>query len=116
VSIVSDPTNGLDALLQARPAFPGEVQAPDDERSAREAWEAKFGEQPRRIHDARDLLISVGDHLASLGLEPDLQGDALTFTFLGRVHRMELEDLEQRTPGCVTAAECAMIAAGLPVG
>ena len=67
------------------------------------------------IRNARDLLISIRDHLASLGLEPDLGGDALTFLFSGHVHRLELEDLELRRPGA-TAAEIDMLAAGMPVG
>ena len=112
---IGNGADGLDAILDARPAFPGEVQHPDDERSAREAWEARYGEAPRPIRDARDLLISIGDHLASLGLEPDLGGDSLTFLFHAHVHRLDLEDLELRRPG-TSSDEMAIRAAGMPLG
>lgn len=116
MSIVPYPATDIDHLLRTPMGPPdGWVQSPEDEASAREAWEQKFGDQPRPIRDARDLLIAIGDHLASIGLEPDLGGDELTFTFLGHVHRLTLEDLERRRPG-PTAAEVSMLSAGIPVG
>ena len=55
--------------------------------------------------------------LTSLGLEPDLRGGTLDFLFLGRLHRVELEDVEARLERCqVSSDEAAMLAAGLPVG
>lgn len=73
------------------------------------------GQRPSAISDARGLLISIRDHLASLGLEPDIRGDEIIFEFLGHVHRLELEDLERRD-GDVSEDERAMLACGLPIG
>ena len=62
-------------------------------------------------------MIAVAQFLASLGLEPDVRGDALDFLFLNRLHRIELEDVEARLERCqISDAEAAMLAAGLPVG
>jgi hypothetical protein len=62
-------------------------------------------------------LTAVGQFLAALGLEPDVPGDALDFVLLGRLHRVEVEDVEARLERCqVSEDEVAMLAAGLPVG
>jgi hypothetical protein len=59
----------------------------------------------------------VAQLLAGLGLEPDVRGDALDFVLLGRLHRVELEDVEARLERCqVSGDEAALLAAGLPVG
>jgi hypothetical protein len=107
----------LDGLLRCQPAFPCEVQDPNDERSAREEWERKFCEQPRPIRDSRDLLIAVGDFLASLTLEPDLQASSLDFLFLGRRHRLSLIDLDRDVEETLRGqGDRNLLAAGLPVG
>jgi hypothetical protein len=86
------------------------VPSEDDER-----WLAQDSRPP--IRSARDLLTAVGQFLAALGLEPDVQTDAVDFLFLGHLHRIELEDVESRLDRCqVSADEAAMLAAGLPVG
>jgi hypothetical protein len=88
-----------------------------------QAWAAaefarKYGEDPPApIRDARGLLLSIAEHLASLGLEPEVRGDAIDFLFLGHLHWVELEDVEARLDRRqVSDAEAAMLSAGLPVG
>jgi hypothetical protein len=62
-------------------------------------------------------LTAVVQFLAALGLEPDVQSDAVNVVFLGRLHWVELEDVEARLERCqLSDAEAAMLAAGLPVG
>jgi hypothetical protein len=62
-------------------------------------------------------MLSIAEHLARLGLEPDVHGDSIGFLFLGRLHRIELEDVESRLERCqVSDDEAAMLAAGLPIG
>src|SRR5262245_46107718 len=104
----------------AAPAFPDEPgPSPADEAWAAAEFNRKFGDSPPTIRDARGLLLSIADHLASLGLEPDVHGDALTFTFLGRLHAIELEDIEsrlERVRAGISQDELAMLAAGLPIG
>jgi hypothetical protein len=105
----------------AAPAFPDEPgPSPADEAWAAAEFHRKLGEDPSPpIRDARGLLLSIADHLASLGLEPDVHGDALTFTFLGRLHALELEDIEsrlERVRAGISQDELAMLAAGLPIG
>jgi hypothetical protein len=64
-----------------------------------------------------DLLAAVGQFLAALGLEPNVRSDAVDLLFLGRPHRVELEDVEARLERCrVSEDQAAMLAAGLPVG
>jgi hypothetical protein len=59
----------------------------------------------------------VGQFLTSLGLEPHVRADAVDFLFLGRLHRVELEDVEARLERCqVSDEEAALLAAGLPLG
>jgi hypothetical protein len=59
----------------------------------------------------------VAQFLASLGLEPNVQADAVDFLFLGHLHRVELEDVESRLERCqLSSDEAATLAAGLPVG
>ena len=59
----------------------------------------------------------MAQFLTSLGLEPHVRADAVDFLFLGRLHRVELEDVEARLERCqVSGDEAAMLAAGLPVG
>ena len=50
-------------------------------------------------------------------MKPDVREDALDFLFLGRLHRVELEDVEARLERCqVSGDEAAMLAAGLCIG
>ena len=59
----------------------------------------------------------MAQFLAALGLEPDVRADAVDFLFLGRLHRVELEDIEARLERCqVSDDETTMLAAGLPLG
>jgi hypothetical protein len=82
---------------------------------ADERWLARNPRPP--IRSAGDLLAAVGQFLAALGLEPDIQADAVDFLFLGRLHRVECEDVEGRLERCqVSGDEAAMLAAGLPAG
>jgi hypothetical protein len=48
------------------------------------------------IRYARGLLLSIAEHLVSLGSEPHVRGDVIDFPFLGHLHRVELEDIEVR--------------------
>jgi hypothetical protein len=106
---------------QAAPAFPDEPgPSPADEAWAAAEFHRKLGEDPSSpIRDARGLLLSIADHLASLGLEPDVHGDAITVQFLGRLYAMELEDIDgrlERVRTGISQDELAMLAAGLPIG
>jgi hypothetical protein len=115
----SSPGASGDPLIDGRPAFPDEPgPSPEDEAWAAAEFARKYGEpDPTPIRDARGLLLSIAEHLASLGLEPDLRGDRIDFLFLGHLHRVELEDVEARLGRCqVSDDEAAMLAAGLPVG
>jgi hypothetical protein len=114
----SSPGASCDPLIDGRPAFPDEPgPSPEDQAWAAE-FARKYGEDsPAPIRDARGLLLSNAEHLASLGLEPEVRGDTLDVLFLGRLHRVELEDVEARLDRCqVSDAEAAMLSAGLPVG
>jgi hypothetical protein len=105
----------------AAPAFPDEPGP----SAADEAWAAtefnrELGEDPSPpIRDARGLLLSIADHLASLGLEPNVHGDVITVQFLGRLYAIELEDIDgrlERVRAGISQDELAMMAAGLPIG
>ena len=111
-------TPGIEAIIgTTRVAFPGEVQDPDDAASAAAEWDRKFGDHPRPILDARDLLISIGHHLASLTLEIDLRAGALDFLFLGRRHRLSLVDLDLDVEDTLRGqGDRDILAAGLSVG
>jgi hypothetical protein len=62
-------------------------------------------------------LTAVAQFLAALGLEPDVQSDAVDLLFLGLLHRVELEDVESRLEWRqLREDEAAMLAAGPPVG
>jgi hypothetical protein len=103
----------------APPPISGGAPEPDAEvfvlGEADQRWLAR-NSRPS-IRSAGDLLAAVGQFLTSLGLEPDVRGDAVDFLFLGRLHRIELEDVEARLERCqISDAEAAMLAAGLPVG
>jgi hypothetical protein len=102
----------------ALPPISGGAPEPDAEvfvpSETDERWLAQKSRPP--IRSAGDLLAAVGQFLTSLGLEPDVRGDALDFLFLNRLHRIELEDVEARLERCqVSDDEAAMLAAGLPV-
>jgi hypothetical protein len=115
----SNPGASGDPLIDGRPAFPDEPgPSEDDLRWAAESFARNYGENPPPpIRDARGLLLSIAEPLASLGLEPDVRGDAIDFLFLGHLHRVELEDVEARLDRCqVSEDERGMLAAGLPVG
>jgi hypothetical protein len=115
----SSPPPSCDPLIDGRSAFPDEPgPSPEDQAWAAAEFARKWGEDPpAQIRDARGLLLSIAEHLASLGLEPDVRGDAIDFLFLGRLHRVELEDVEARLDrGQVSEEELAIMAAGLPVG
>ena len=115
----SSPGASGDPLIDGRPAFPDEPgPSPEDEAWAAAEFARKYGEDPPApIRDARGLLLSIAEHLASLGLEPDIRGDAIDVLFLGHLHRVELEDVEARLDRCqVSDDEAAVMAAGLPVG
>jgi hypothetical protein len=82
---------------------------------ANDQWIAQDSRPP--IRSAGDLLLAIGQFLTSLGLEPEVQGDAVDFRFLGRLHRIELEDIESRLERQqVSEDELALTAAGLAVG
>jgi hypothetical protein len=93
--------------------------SPEDEAWAAAGFARKWGEQPVRIRDARDLPFHLADRLTDLDLEADVQGDGITFTFLRRLHQVELTDVDamfahsDRTR--CRGDEEAMLA-GLPVG
>jgi hypothetical protein len=115
----SSPEESCDPLIDGRPAFPDEPgPSPEDQAWAAAEFARKYGEAPPApIRDARGLLLSIAEHLASLGLEPDIRGDAIDVLFLGHLHRVELEDVEARLDRCqVSDDEAAVMAAGLPVG
>jgi hypothetical protein len=104
------------------PALPpnsGGAPEPDAEvfvpSEAEECWLARNSRPP--IWSAGDLLAAMAQFLTSVGLEPDVRGDAVGFLFLGHLHRVEVEDVEARLERCqVSDDEAAMLAAGLPVG
>jgi hypothetical protein len=116
-STTLDPAT-LDILERTRPAFPGEPgPSPEDLEWADREFNRKFGDQPRPIRDARDLLISIGDHLASLGLEPDVKAGAIDVLFLGHLHRVTLIDLDHDVEEMLRGqGDRDIQAAGLPVG
>jgi hypothetical protein len=101
-------------------AFPDEPgPSSEDQAWAAREFNRKFGDEPAKILDARGLLLSIADHLTSLGLEPDVHDDALTVQFLGRLFSVELEDIEsrlERVRAGISQDELAMLAAGLPIG
>jgi hypothetical protein len=108
-----------DSAEVAPPPISGGVPEPEADvfvsSEADERWLAQNSRPP--IRSAGDLLAAVAQFLASLGLEPDVQADAVDFLFLGRLHRVELEDVEARLERCqVSDDETAMLAAGLAVG
>jgi hypothetical protein len=45
------------------------------------------------VHDEHELLLSLGERLEEVGLEPDFQGDGIDFRFLGRPRRIRIEDV-----------------------
>jgi hypothetical protein len=92
------------------PDSDGFMPSEDDER-----WLAQNSRPP--IRSAGDLLSAIGQFLTSLGLEPDVRGDSIDFLLLGRLHRIDLEDIEARCQRCQASEdELAVLAAGLPVG
>jgi hypothetical protein len=75
------------------------------------------GDLPTSIQSAGDLLAAVGQFLTSLGLEPDVRGDALDFLHLGDLHRIEPEGIVARLDRAqVSDAERGMLAGGFPAG
>jgi hypothetical protein len=68
------------------PDADGFVPSEDDER-----WLARNSRPP--IRSAGDLLSAIAQFLTSLGLEPEVRGDAADFLFLNHLHLLELEDL-----------------------
>jgi hypothetical protein len=91
---------------------PSEVFGPSE---SDHQWLAENSRPP--IHSGHDLIVAVAEFLSSVGLEPDVQGDSVGFLFLGRLHRIELEDIESRLERQqVSEDELAMLAAGLAVG
>jgi hypothetical protein len=122
-----DSTTFLDATqpewwFNAAPAFPDEPgPSEEDLRWAAESFATKFGEPaPAPIRDARGLLLSIADHLTSLGLEPECRtADGITVQFLGRLFSIELEDIDsrlERVRAGISQDELAMLAGGLAVG
>jgi hypothetical protein len=101
------------------PPISGEVPEPAADvfipSVADERWVAENSCPP--IRSAGDLLAAIGQFRTSLGLEPDVRGDTAEFLFCGRLHRIELEDVESRLEHCqVSEDELTMMAAGPPVG
>jgi hypothetical protein len=45
------------------------------------------------VHSEHELLLSLGERLEEVGLEPDFQGDGIDFRFLGRPRRIRIEDV-----------------------
>ena len=63
------------------------------------------------IRDAPELLLSIADHLESLGLEPKIRSDASSGMLGGRLLRIELEDVKSRLEQCqVSGGEAALLA------
>jgi hypothetical protein len=93
-------------------AEPPEVLGPSE---ADQQWLAENSRPP--IGSGHDLIVAIAEFLSSVGLEPDVQGDSVGFLFLGRLHRIELEDIESRLEKQqVSDDEVATMAAGLALG
>lgn len=118
MSILQTPATDIDRLLATPLARPdGWTQDPADAASSEAEWNRRFGPEPIRLRDARDLLIYLGERLAEVGLEPDLRAGAIDILYLGRRHRLTLLDLDRDIEETLRGeGDRDIQAAGLAVG
>jgi hypothetical protein len=103
-------------------AWAAETFAQSDRERTVEQLEAavaavrRWTSQPVVMHGPADLLRSVARYLATLGLEPSIQGDGVLFEFLGHVCELAFEDIDARLSRGPSDDELAAGASGLAVG